>query len=145
MLSILPQLWIGTRETANDINFFKTNNIRAVINISYDIPNYINYVNYLNIKLSYDDLRSDIIKKNIYIASNNFIYDSYKSNIGILIHGDKDYYVCLLLIGFFMIEYMDVLPVDIINYYKFLLKDKLDIIKAKELKIYFELYNSVKK
>ena len=40
MDEIVPGLWIGNMEAANDLHSLKKNNIKYIFNISRDIPNY---------------------------------------------------------------------------------------------------------
>lgn len=105
-IEILPNLWIGNNNVANNNVFFSDKNIRYVVNISNNIPNYFQNVNYLNIHY---------INKNAFENVLTFIKLAYKKNVGILIH-DKINKLSMMFAVYFMIKHLNLSFHDIIKY-----------------------------
>jgi len=88
-VEILPRLWIGNNSSiAEDIDFFKTKNIRYVVNLTHDIDNYFKNVTYLNISLNQtiDETKMKVSMTQLFDVVNQFITNGYFHNVGILIH-----------------------------------------------------------
>jgi len=88
-VEILPRLWIGRNASiAEDIDFFRNNNIRYVINLTHDVDNYFRNVTYLNISLkqNIDEKKLKVSMNQLFDVVNQFITRGYYHNVGILIH-----------------------------------------------------------
>ena len=99
-------MWISNNNLANNNVFFSNKNIRYVVNITNNIPNYFENVNYLNIYY---------INKNAFENVLTFIKLAYKKNVGILIH-DKTNKLSMMFAVYFMIKYLNLSFIDIIKY-----------------------------
>ena len=88
-VEILPRLWIGKNASiAEDIHFFRSNNIRYVVNLTHDVDNYFKNVTYLNISLTQniDEKKLKVSMNQLFDVVNQFITRGYYHNVGILIH-----------------------------------------------------------
>ena len=106
-VEILPRLWIGNQAIAQDIDFFKINNIRYVVNLTYNIDNFFNNITYLNIPLSQDIMPDDqsnmaLSIDKLFNIVNQFITYGYYYNIGILIHDNTGKLSLMFACAFFI-------------------------------------------
>ena len=61
---ILPNLWLGNALAAKNIRFLEENDIKYIINVSCDIPNYyFSHYTYLNVSINDDDVSANQISK----------------------------------------------------------------------------------
>lgn len=120
-IEILPRLWL-----TNDIsviknkNFYVSNNIKYVVNLTYDIPNYFKNITYFNVPFSNENFKeSEIIMsiQQLFDAVNRFITQGYNFGIGILIY-DKSGNLSMLFTIAFLIGALKIPLNDAINYLK---------------------------
>jgi len=117
-IEILPRLWIGTNKIIyKDLDFFRINNIRYVINLSPNNTNYFKHVTYFNIKLNPEYLTTEMIvyMNKLFYAVNTFITKGYSHNIGILIIDDT-FKLSLMFGCAFIMEKLKVSYYDAIKY-----------------------------
>ena len=88
-IEILPNLWLGNYISSQDGIFLKKNNIKNIINVTPDFPNYFQRkINYLNIPIKDNKIYHDIFIFHLpYVFQ--FIENSLNNNQGILIHCKK--------------------------------------------------------
>jgi protein-tyrosine phosphatase len=88
-VKILPNLWLGNYYSSQDIYFLKNNNIRNIINVTPNFPNYFQRkINYLNIPIKDNKIYHEIFIFYIpYVLQ--YIEQSLNNNEGILIHCKK--------------------------------------------------------
>jgi hypothetical protein len=85
---IIPGLWLGNIETAQDKHFMSKNNIKLIINCSNDIPNYFNNT-IKTIRIPVDDSlkEKDFVIMSKYIPSIiEIIYDNLYRGNNVLVH-----------------------------------------------------------
>ena len=91
MDEIVPGLWIGNMEAANDLHLLKKNNIKYIFNISRDIPNFYEIsenFKYYNFQVDDSLLIKDIdlMTQNLAILVNELDTRLRKKNGSILVH-----------------------------------------------------------
>jgi hypothetical protein len=105
-IEILPRLWIGLNPSvAKDRDFFINNNIKYVINLTYDIPNYFRNITYFNVPISNENFNeSELIMSSdqLFDVINKFISQGYNYDVGILIHDKNGKLSALVASGFLM-------------------------------------------
>ena len=106
-IEILPRLWIGEQIVAQDVNFFKLNNIRYVVNLTHDIDNFFNNITYLNIPLLQNVMPNDLPNmplsfNQLFDIVNQFISYGYNYKIGILIHDNTGKLSMMFACAFFI-------------------------------------------
>lgn len=119
LIEILPHLWIGTNNHASDIDFFKKANIRYVVNLTYDVPNYFKYVNYYVIPFESDKINEARLAYNmncLFDMVGEFITKGYDYKIGIFLH-DKTGNIAKLFAAAFMINKLKLTYDDVAKYY----------------------------
>lgn len=128
VVDILPRLWItNSIDIPKDKTFFTNNNIRYVINLTYDIPNYFTNVTYLNIPLKNDNFNENNIEMTIdqlFNLVNKFIVQGYHYGVGILIH-DNIGQLSLMFGSAFIISKLKINYDDLIKY--FMLHNNINI------------------
>jgi hypothetical protein len=104
---ILPNLWLGNALVAKDKNFLIKNDIKYIINISCDIPNYFHgSLTYLNISIQDTDVSSKEIS-NIFDTTNNFIQQAYHNNDAILVHSKRGHHRSATIVAAFLIKHIN--------------------------------------
>ena len=105
-IQILPRLWIATDISAvKNKDFFMINNIKYVINLTYDIPNYFKNITYFNVPFSSDSIiesEMPMSMEQLFDVINKFITQGYNYGIGILIHDKTGKLSTLFAAGFLM-------------------------------------------
>jgi hypothetical protein len=105
-IEILPRLWIGLTSTiAKDRNFFINNNIKYVINMTYDIPNYFRNITYFNVPISnenFNETELTMTTDQLFDVVNKFISQGYNYEVGTLIHDKNGKLSALFASGFLM-------------------------------------------
>ena len=103
-IQILPRLWIATDiSTVKNKDFFMINNIKYVINLTYDIPNYFRNITYFNVPFSGDNViesEMPMSMEQLFDVINKFISQGYNYGIGILIHDKTGKLSSLFAMGF---------------------------------------------
>jgi len=80
---IIDNLYLGSMYSASDYDYLKNNNIKAIVNITMDVPNfYENDISYFNINIA--DNGEDILLSDKLNQCIHFIDSNYNNNI--LIH-----------------------------------------------------------
>lgn len=118
VIEILPKLWVSDMTAAKDRNFFVNNNIRYVINLTYDIPNYFSNVTYFNVPIRSDKINESelILSMNqLFDVINKFIVQGYNYGIGILIH-DKTGKLALMFASGFIMDKLKITLKDVQEY-----------------------------
>lgn len=118
-IQILPRLWIATdMSIAKNKNFFMANNIKYVINLTYDIPNYFRNITYFNIPFSNENFNESEIAMSmdqLFDVINKFIVQGYNYGIGMLIH-DKTGKLSMLFASGFLIGKLKISLNDVSGY-----------------------------
>ena len=113
---ILPNLWLGNALIAKNKEFILKNNIKYVINISEEIPNYFHgSLTYLNISISDSDISSDQVSK-IFEITNKFIYKAYQNNDAVLVHCKRGHHRSAAVVAAFLIKHLKMTPDAAIKY-----------------------------
>jgi len=118
---IIPNLWIGGIESAKNINFFKQKNIKYVINLTSEIPNYFTNITYLNIPITVNQLdisESETKSKSIFDITNKFILHALKENSGILVHCRSGHNRAASIIAAFLMKYLNMDQESVTQYIK---------------------------
>lgn len=103
---ILPNLWLGNALAAKNQNFLTKNDIKYVINVSCNIPNYFHgSLTYLNISINDDDVTISDVSK-IFEITNNFIYQAYKNNDAVLVHCKRGHHKSAAVVAAFLIKHL---------------------------------------
>lgn len=103
---ILPNLWIGNALAAKNKNFLIKNDIKYIINISCNIPNYYHgSLVYLNISVNDDDVTIDDVSR-IFEITNKFIHEAYKNNDAVLIHCKMGHNKSAAVVAAFLIKHL---------------------------------------
>lgn len=147
VIEILPRLWISnTNDIPKNKNFFINNNIRYVINLTYDIPNYFTNVTYFNIPINEENLDSNIVMsiEQLFDVVNKFIVQGYNHGIGILIHDTtgnepaKAGKLSLMFACAFIISKLKITFNDVIEYLKLHQYNHIDYIIKNNFLINYE-------
>ncbi|VVU95000.1 Dual specificity phosphatase, catalytic domain [seawater metagenome] len=112
---IFNNLWIGNEIIAKNASFMAKNNIKYVINISCDIPNYFNCKTYMNISVKDKDVNQDEILC-IFEMSGKFIFDALNKDNGILVHCKQGNNKSASIITYFLVKYLDIDLYDAVQY-----------------------------
>ncbi len=112
---IIKNLWLGNAIIAKNKDFIINNNIKYIINISSDIPNYFCDITYLNISVS-DKFVSPKETLIIFNNSSKFIFDALKEGKGILVHCKKGNNKSASIIASFLVKYMGLDLIDAVKY-----------------------------
>jgi hypothetical protein len=119
-IQILPRLWIATDiSTIKNRDFFMTNNIKYVINLTYDIPNYFKNITYFNVPFSNENINeSELVMsmEQLFNVINKFIVQGYNYGIGIMIH-DKTGKLSMLFAAGFLISRLKISLRDVSAYF----------------------------
>lgn len=110
---IIPGLWLGDENSANDINFIKRYNIKKILRILPDNPTLSGPV-YLHFPWRDEDVceqDTSMIKTCI-----NFISDSVESDEGILVHCKRGHHRSAVIVVAFMVERLNMDISKVINY-----------------------------
>ena len=103
-IQILPRLWIATDiSILKNKDFFMANNIKYVINLTYDIPNYFRNITYFNVPFSGEKIiesEMPMSMDQLFDVINKFITQGYNYGIGILIHDKSGKLSSLFATGF---------------------------------------------
>ena len=103
---ILPNLWLGNALAAKNKDFLIKNDIKYIINVSCNIPNYYHgSLTYLNISINDDDIRISDVSK-IFEITNNFIYQAYKNNDAVLVHCKRGHHRSASVVAAFLIKHL---------------------------------------
>jgi hypothetical protein len=103
---IIANLWLGNAIIAKSKYFMKENNIKYIVNVSCNIPNYFNDITYMNISVQ----DKDVAPKNtvsIYNHSGEFIFNSLKENKGILIHCKQGNNKSASIVAAFLMKHLE--------------------------------------
>lgn len=113
---IIPGLWLGNITAAKNIDFLRNNNIKNIINITKNYPNYHqNEIDYL--QFPYDDDDTMALDMNtIFNKSNEYIINTLKSGKSILVHCKRGHHRSASLVAAFLIKYMGFSYCDSIKY-----------------------------
>jgi dual specificity phosphatase 9 len=112
---ILKNLWLGNAIIAKNNNFLVNNNIKYIINVSTNVPNYFSDLTYLNISVNDKFIKpQDTI--NIFNNTGKFIYNALKNNEGILVHCKKGDNKSASIIASFLIKYIKLNLIDAVRY-----------------------------
>jgi protein-tyrosine phosphatase len=138
---ILPNLWLGNALAAKNKDFLVKNDIKYIINISCDIPNYYHgTLNYLNVSINDTDVLFNEISK-IFEITNKFIYQAYKNNDAILVHSKRGYNRSAAIVAAFMIKHINMDVDSSIKYINALRRNTFtrETNMTKGLRLYYEL------
>ena len=104
---IIPNLWVGNYLAAKDIDFMKTQNIKYIINLTENYPNYFSNITYLNIPIVDDELN---IKESNYLfeITNRFIYEALNHDKGILVHCYAGHHRSASVVLAFLLKYLNI-------------------------------------
>lgn len=88
---IIPNLWLGNKVAANNLNFLKKNNIQVIFNCTKDVPNYFqnkqNNIKYYKLEVDDSLQKKDINTMTEFLFSYVPILDFYvKNNIPVFVH-----------------------------------------------------------
>lgn len=86
---ILPNVWLGDIQVAQDAQFFKDNNITVVINCTRDIPNYFEdnpNVAYVRIPVDDNDTNNSVMYGHIRLLLPRLVSSHISQDYNILIH-----------------------------------------------------------
>ena len=113
---ILPNLWLWNALIAKNKEFIIKNNIKYIINISSEIPNYFHgSLTYLNISINDSDISADQVTK-IFEITNKFIYKAYHNNDAILVHCKRGHHRSAAIVAAFLIRHLNMVPDVAIKY-----------------------------
>jgi hypothetical protein len=103
---VLPNLWIGSYKAAISNSFIIKYNIKYIINLTDDIPNYFKEkITYLNQPLFDKDVcYNDLTDK--FDVMSQFIYRALHEKTGILVHCKNGQHVSASVIAAFLIKYI---------------------------------------
>ena len=121
MDEIVPGLWIGNMEAANDLHSLKKNNIKYIFNISRDIPNYYeidNNFEYYNFQVDDSLLIKDIdlMTQNLNILVNELDTRLRKKNGSILVHCYAGRQRSAILVAAYLVFKYNMTPEDACQY-----------------------------
>jgi len=103
---ILPNLWLGNALAAKNINFLRENDIKYIINLSCDIPNYhFSEFTYLNVSITDSDVTANQIS-NIFKITNEFIYQAFKNKDAVLVHCKRGHNKSAVIVAAFMVKHL---------------------------------------
>ena len=104
---ILPNLWLGNALAAKNRDFLIKNNVKYIINISCEIPNYYHgSLNYLNVSINDTDVSYQDVSK-IFEITNKFISEAYKNNTAVLVHSKRGHNRSATVVAAFMIKHLN--------------------------------------
>ena len=107
---IIKNLWLGNAIIAKNKDFMNSNNIKFIINISTDIPNYFCDITYLNISVN----DKFILPEDTITLFN--IFNALKEDKGILVHCKKGNNKSASIIASFLVKYMNLDLIDAVKY-----------------------------
>ena len=121
MDEIVPGLWIGNMEAANDLHSLKKNNIKYIFNISRDIPNYYEIdknFEYYNFQVDDSLLIKDIdlMTQNLNILVNELDTRLRKKNGSILVHCYAGRQRSAILVAAYLVFKYNMTPEDACQY-----------------------------
>ena len=129
-IEILPRLWIGNDlSIAQDLDFFRINNIRYVVNLTHDVDNYFKNVTYFNISLkqTINEHKMFVSMTQLFDVVNQFITKGYYHNVGILIH-DISGKLALMFGCAFIMQKLNMSYLETINYLSLHVDDNIEYI-----------------
>ena len=113
---ILPNLWLGNALIAKNKEFMIKNDIKYIINISSEIPNYFHgSLTYLNVSINDADISADQVSK-IFEITNKFIYKAYQNNDAVLVHCKRGHHRSAAIVAAFLIQHLNMTPDSAIEY-----------------------------
>jgi len=121
VMEILPKLWIGNSKLSYDKDFMISNNIRYIINLTYDVPNYFKNITYFNIPIrdtNFKDSELTMTTNQLFEVINKFIEKGYHHNIGIMIHDNNDASLASLFAAGFIISRLKISYKELVDYLK---------------------------
>ena len=138
---ILPNLWLGNALAAKNLHFLQHNDIKYIINVSCDIPNYyFSYYTYLNVSINDTDVSPNEISK-IFEITNKFIYQAYQKKDAVLVHCKRGHNRSAVIIAAFMMKHLNMDPDTAIKYINSLRRNTFtrETNLTKGLRLYYEL------
>jgi protein-tyrosine phosphatase len=105
---IVPNLWLGNYEAASDHNFFKNKNIKLVINITKDIPNFFfdTNVKYLKIPVDDDNLCNKNLNK-LFDYLTFIIHNCLNRNVPVFVHCKRGHHRSACVVIAYLIKYLN--------------------------------------
>jgi|APSaa5957512622_1039677.scaffolds.fasta_scaffold157559_1 protein-tyrosine phosphatase len=102
---IIQNLWVGNYLSAKDPEFIQSQNIKYIINLTENYPNYFSNITYLNIPIVDDELN---IKESNYLfeITNRFIYEALKNDEGVLVHCYAGHHRSASVVLSFLLKYL---------------------------------------
>ncbi len=120
-MEILPKLWIGNSKLSYDKDFMISNNIRYIVNLTYDVPNYFKNITYFNIPIrdmNFKDSELKMTTNQLFEVIGKFIENGYYHNIGIMIHDNNDGSLASLFAAGFIISRLKISYKELLDYLK---------------------------
>lgn len=103
---IINNLWLGNGIIAKSKDFKEKNNIKNIVNISCNIPNYFSDTNYLNFNVE-DQIPDNYDIFKIFDLANEFILEGLKKNQGVLVHSKYGINKSATIIAAFLIKNLE--------------------------------------
>lgn len=110
---VLPNLWLGNKNSALDINFINKFKIKHIVNVTVDTPNAFPFVQYLHIPINdLDTCDKDLLS--LFDKATSFIYSALIKKEPVLVHCLRGHHrsasvVCAFMIRYLHVEYFDAL------------------------------------
>jgi len=101
---ILPNLWLGNKYIAHDLEFITTNGIKYIINITDNINNKFDFVSYVNFKVR-DVMACETDTLDILKQGAEIINVVLHHNLPILIHCKQGHHRSASIIAFYLMQY----------------------------------------
>ena len=116
---IIPGLFLGNINDANNIDFLKKNNIRAVVNISYEKLILYDGIDYYQFYVTDDDLcnyESKIIGEITQVL--NCIHEYLSRGMNVLVHCKRGHHRSASIISLYLTKYCNFRLHDSVSYIK---------------------------
>ncbi len=106
-VQIINNLWLGNAIIANSKEFMKNNDIKYIVNVSCDIPNYFSNKTYMNISVKDKDVNEKEILC-IFDTAGRFIFNGLNENKGVLVHCKQGNNKSASIITAFLMKYLEI-------------------------------------
>lgn len=108
---IIPNLWLGNKNAAQDENFIRSSNIKYVVNVTDGINCPFPFITYYHIPIKDKKICHGKSKKAMYnyiTAALEFIYQGLKENVGVFVHCRKGHHRSANLVLIFLMKYLKI-------------------------------------